>query len=151
MPVWPCSLFVRIGKPTALTSPVRPAFIRPSAPISAARLPARIGCTSPNGTASASRSSRSGASFWLYSRNGADYTERLPGMRKAFAAALPVVSAIIDGELYLVDLPARHSSGTHVVCATKSSLPYEGSCHNAAGSPQRMLGTCGDSPATAVV
>ena len=43
--------------------PVGPAFIRPSAPISAARLPARIGCTSPNGTASASRSSRSGASF----------------------------------------------------------------------------------------
>src|SRR5262245_38695049 len=128
--------------------PVGPAFIRPSAPISAARLPARIGCTSPNGTASASRSSRSGASFGSIR---ADYTERLPGMRKAFAAALPVVSAIIDGELYLVDLPARHGSGTHVVCATKSSLPYEGSCHNAAGSPQRMLGTCGDSPATAVV
>jgi len=92
-----------------------------------------------------------GSVVWLYSRNGADYTERLPGMRKAFAAALPVVSAIIDGELYLVDLPARHGSGTHVVCATKSSLPYEGSCPNAAGLPQRMLGTCGGSSATTVV
>jgi ATP-dependent DNA ligase len=46
---------------------------------------------------------KNGSAVRIYSRHGADYTERLPGMRKAFAE-LPADAAIIDGELCLVDL-----------------------------------------------
>jgi bifunctional non-homologous end joining protein LigD len=46
---------------------------------------------------------KDGSAVRFYSRHGADDTERLPGMRKAFAE-LPADAAIIDGELCLVDL-----------------------------------------------
>lgn len=38
----------------------------------------------------------------FYSRHGAEYTDRLPQMRKAFAT-LPADTAILDGELVLID------------------------------------------------
>ena len=38
----------------------------------------------------------------FYSRHGAEYTERLPGMVEAFGK-LPTQSAILDGELVLID------------------------------------------------
>ena len=38
----------------------------------------------------------------LYSKSGADYSNNLPGMRKAFAE-LPTNAAILDGELCLID------------------------------------------------
>jgi bifunctional non-homologous end joining protein LigD len=38
----------------------------------------------------------------LYSKSGAEYTDRLPGMVEAFAA-LPTRSAVLDGELCLID------------------------------------------------
>jgi bifunctional non-homologous end joining protein LigD len=44
-----------------------------------------------------------GSQVRFYSRHSAEYTERLPGMCKAFAE-LPADAAIIDGELCLVDL-----------------------------------------------
>src|SRR5262245_25940019 len=46
---------------------------------------------------------KNGSTARFYSRHGADYTERLAGMRKA-SADLPADTAIIDGELCLVDL-----------------------------------------------
>src|SRR5262245_9243855 len=42
------------------------------------------------------------ASVRFYSRHGAEYTERLPGMAEAFAK-LSTESAILDGELVLID------------------------------------------------
>ena len=38
----------------------------------------------------------------LYSKSGAEYTDRLPGMVAAFAS-MPTESAILDGELVLID------------------------------------------------
>ena len=43
-----------------------------------------------------------GSSVRLYSRHGAEYTDRLPGMVEAFGK-LPTQSAILDGELCLID------------------------------------------------
>jgi ATP-dependent DNA ligase len=45
---------------------------------------------------------KDGSGVRFFSRNGAEYTERLPRMAEAFAE-LPVVSAILDGELVLID------------------------------------------------
>ena len=45
---------------------------------------------------------KDGAGVGFYSRYGADYTERLPCMREAFGK-LPTQSAILDGELVLID------------------------------------------------
>jgi bifunctional non-homologous end joining protein LigD len=41
---------------------------------------------------------KAGDEVRLYSRNGKDFTDRFPGIRKA-VLALPVRSAVIDGEL----------------------------------------------------
>ena len=38
----------------------------------------------------------------LYSKSGADYSNKLPVMRRAFAE-LPTNSTILDGELCLID------------------------------------------------
>jgi ATP-dependent DNA ligase len=45
---------------------------------------------------------KDGRAVRLYSRHGAEYTDRLPGMVKAFAK-LPTSAAILDGELCLID------------------------------------------------
>ena len=45
---------------------------------------------------------KDGARVRFYSRHGAEYTDRLPGMVEAFAK-LPTQSAILDGELCLID------------------------------------------------
>jgi bifunctional non-homologous end joining protein LigD len=45
---------------------------------------------------------KDGAGVRFYSRHGAEYTGRLPRMREAFAK-LPTQSAILDGELVLID------------------------------------------------
>jgi hypothetical protein len=65
-----------------------------------------IGCTSPSGTASVSRSSRTEPMGSFSPATEPEYTERLPEMRSAFAG-LPARSAIIDGELFPVI--ERHS------------------------------------------
>ena len=49
---------------------------------------------------------KDGSQVRLYSRHGAEYTDRLPGMVEAFAK-LRTQSAIIDGELCLIDPEAR--------------------------------------------
>ena len=45
---------------------------------------------------------KDGSDVRLYSKSGADYTAKLPRLRKAFAD-LPTNSAILDGELCLLD------------------------------------------------
>ena len=45
---------------------------------------------------------RDGSDLRLYSKSGAEYSNKLPGMRKVFAE-LPTNSAILDGELCLID------------------------------------------------
>ena len=45
---------------------------------------------------------KDGSAVRLYSRHGAEYTDRLPGMVEAFGK-LPTQSAILDGELVLID------------------------------------------------
>ena len=48
-----------------------------------------------------------GRSLRFYSRSGAEYTDRLPDMRKAFAE-MPTRAAILDGELCLIDPRGAH-------------------------------------------
>jgi ATP dependent DNA ligase-like protein len=45
---------------------------------------------------------KDGGDVRLYSKSGAEYTDRLRGMREAFGK-LPTQSAILDGELCLID------------------------------------------------
>jgi bifunctional non-homologous end joining protein LigD len=45
---------------------------------------------------------KDGGKVRFYSRHGAEYTDRLPGIVKAFAK-LPTSTAILDGELCLID------------------------------------------------
>ena len=45
---------------------------------------------------------KDGSQVRFYSRHGAEYTDRLPGMVKAFGN-LPTQSTILDGELCLID------------------------------------------------
>ena len=60
---------------------------------------------------------KDGSSVRLYSRHGADYTDRLPGMVEAFGK-LPTQTAILDGELCLIDpRGAAHFTGSWPRCA----------------------------------
>lgn len=80
-------------------------FIRPLAPSSAVSPPTGTQWLhEPKWDGFRFQAVKDGSTVRFYSRNGTDYTERLPGMRKSFAAELPADSAIIDGELCLVDL-----------------------------------------------
>ena len=45
---------------------------------------------------------KDGSQVRFYSRHGAEYTDRLPGMVEAFGK-MPTQSAILDGELVLID------------------------------------------------
>jgi bifunctional non-homologous end joining protein LigD len=79
----------------------RLAFIRPLAPSSAVRPPTgKHWLHEPKWDGFRFQVVKNGSAVRFYSRNG---TERLPGMRKAFAE-LPADAAIIEGELCLVDL-----------------------------------------------
>jgi len=82
----------------------RLAFIRPLAPSPVASPPkSKDWLHEPKWDGFRFQVIKSGKTVRLYTRNGADYTERLPRMRKAFAD-LPADTAILDGELCLVDL-----------------------------------------------
>ena len=81
-----------VSHSSVLSRPLQP-FARPRA---------TIGCTNPSGTASGFRSSKTAAWCGCYSRHGAEYTDRLPGMAEAFGK-LPTQSAILDGELVVID------------------------------------------------
>ena len=82
---------------------VRPAFIRPLVPSAAVRPPKGGGWLhEPKWDGFRFQIIKDGSDLRLYSKNGADYSNKLPGMRKAFAE-LPMNSAILDGELCLID------------------------------------------------
>jgi ATP dependent DNA ligase domain len=53
---------------------------------------------------------KDGSDVRLNSKSGAEYTERLPSMVAAFAN-LPARTAILDGELCLIDARSKHSGG----------------------------------------
>jgi bifunctional non-homologous end joining protein LigD len=88
-------------------SPVRPAFLRPCAPISAARPPAgKDWLHEPKWDGYRFQIVKNGLDVRLYSRSGAEYTDRLPYMRAAFAS-LPARAAVLDGELCVIDTSGR--------------------------------------------
>jgi bifunctional non-homologous end joining protein LigD len=66
---------------------------------------------------------KDGGDIRLYSRHGAEYTERLPGMVEAFAK-LPTRSAILDGELCLID-PRGAAHFYRLMSQMRTSSPDE--------------------------
>ena len=82
---------------------VRLAFIRPLSPSAAVRPPKGDDwIREPKWDGFRFQIIKDGRELRLYSRHGAEYTERLPGLVKAFGK-LPTQSAILDGELVLID------------------------------------------------
>ena len=78
-------------------------FIRPLVPSSAARPPKGDDWLhEPKWDGFRFQVVKDGSKVRLYSRHGAEYTDRLPGMVEAFAK-LPTSAAILDGELCLID------------------------------------------------
>ena len=83
--------------------PLRLAFIRPLSPSAAVRPPKGDDWLhEPKWDGSRFQIIKDGSDIRLYSRHGAEYTDRLPGMVEAFGK-LPTQSAILDGELVLID------------------------------------------------
>jgi bifunctional non-homologous end joining protein LigD len=81
----------------------RLAFIRPCIPSTASRPPRGEGWVfEPKWDGFRFQIVKDGAGVRFYSKSGADYTARLPMMAEAFAK-LPAKSAILDGELVLID------------------------------------------------
>jgi bifunctional non-homologous end joining protein LigD len=66
---------------------------------------------------------KDGTRIRLYSRHGAEYTDRLPRMAEAFAK-LPTRSAIVDGELCLID-PRGSAHFYRLMAQMRTSHPDE--------------------------
>jgi bifunctional non-homologous end joining protein LigD len=82
---------------------VRLAFIRPLSPSAAVRPPKGDDWLyEPKWDGFRFQVIKDGAGVRMYSKSGAEYTARLPRMAEAFAK-LPTISAILDGELVLID------------------------------------------------
>ena len=83
--------------------PPRLAFVRPLSPSAAVRPPKGDDWLhEPKWDGFRFQVIKDGNVVRLYSRHGAEYTDRLPGMVEAFAK-LPTSGAILDGELVLID------------------------------------------------
>ena len=83
--------------------PTRLAFIRPLVPSSAVHPPKGDGWLhEPKWDGFRFQIIKDGSDVRLYSKSGADYSNKLPGMRQAFAE-LPTNSVILDGELCLIE------------------------------------------------
>jgi bifunctional non-homologous end joining protein LigD len=67
---------------------------------------------------------KDGSEVRLHSHSGADYSDRLRGMREAFAK-LPTRSAILDGELCLID-PRGNAHFWHLMAQMRTRRPEEG-------------------------
>ena len=81
----------------------RLAFIRPLVPSSAACPPKGDDWLhEPKWDGVRFQVIKDGSDVRLYSKSVADYSNKLPNMRKAFAE-LPTNSVVLDGELYLID------------------------------------------------
>jgi len=86
-----------------LIVPTRPAFIRPLSPSASVRPPQGDDWLhEPKWDGFRFQVIKDGARVRFYSRHGAEYTDRLPRMVEAFAK-LPTQTAILDGELVLID------------------------------------------------
>ena len=84
-------------------SPVRLSFIRPLSPSASVRPPKGDDWLhEPKCDGFRFQVVKDGSAVRFYSRHGADYTDRLPSMAEAFGK-LPTQSAILDGELVLID------------------------------------------------
>jgi bifunctional non-homologous end joining protein LigD len=66
---------------------------------------------------------KDGSQVRFYSRHGAEYTDRLPGMVKAFGN-LPTQSTILDGELCLID-PRGSAHFYRLMAQMRTSHPDE--------------------------
>ena len=101
--------------------PVRLAFIRPLSPSAAVRPPK--GDDWPKWDGFRFQVIKDGSNkVRLYSRHGAEYTDRLPGMVEAFGK-LPTQSAIVDGEL-LID-PQGSTQFYRLMAQMRTSHPDE--------------------------
>jgi bifunctional non-homologous end joining protein LigD len=98
--------------PVAIVSP-HLYFIRPLSPSASVRPPkGEDWLHEPKWDGFRFQVIKNGTRVRLYSRSGAEYTDRLPRMVEAFGK-LPTQSAILDGELCLIDPRggARTSTG----------------------------------------
>jgi hypothetical protein len=83
---------------------MRLAFIRPLNPSAAVRPPKGDDWLhEPKWDGFRFQIIKDGSQVRFYSRHGAEYTDRLPGMVEAFGKMMPTQSAILDGELVLID------------------------------------------------
>ena len=130
MPI--CSLFVCIGRPTALKTPARPAPL-PSAP------PARR-----RGLAARAQVIKVGRVVWLHARNGADYTEGLPGMRKALRRCTTRGLRNHRRRVCLVDLRGAAQFLAAYVADASAGRTKAGSCSWRSTRCTRTAWTCGD-------
>jgi bifunctional non-homologous end joining protein LigD len=112
------------GVPYISGVPVRLAFIRPLSPSAAVRPPKGDDWLhEPKWDGFRFQVIKDGSEVWLYSHHGAEYTDRLPGMVKVFAK-LPTCSAILDGELCLID-PRGGANFYQLMAQMRTSSPDE--------------------------
>ena len=103
---------------------MRLAFIRPLNPSAAVRPP--LGddwLHEPKWDGFRCQIVKDGREVRLYSRHGAEYTDRLPGMAEAFGK-LATQSAILDGELCLID-PRGSAHFYRLMAQMRTSSPDE--------------------------
>ena len=102
----------------------RLAFIRPLSPSAAVRPPnGDDWLHEPKWDGFRFQIIKDGSEVRLYSRHGAEYTDRLPGMAEAFGK-LPTQSAILDGELVLID-PRGAAHFYRLMAQMRTSHPDE--------------------------
>jgi bifunctional non-homologous end joining protein LigD len=102
----------------------RLAFIRPLSPSAAVRPPKGDDWLhEPKWDGFRFQVIKDGSEVRFYSRHGAEYTERLPGMTEAFAK-LPTRAAILDGELCLID-PRGAAHFYRLMAQMRTSSPDE--------------------------
>jgi bifunctional non-homologous end joining protein LigD len=102
----------------------RLAFIRPLSPSAAVRPPTGDDWLhEPKWDGFRFQIIKDGSRVRFYSRHGAEYTDRLPGMVEAFGK-LPAQSAILDGELVLID-PRGSAHFYRLMAQMQTSSPDE--------------------------
>ena len=103
---------------------MRLSFIRPLSPSAAVRPPQGDDWLhEPKWDGFRFQVIKDGSQVRFYSRHGAEYTDRLPGMVEAFGK-LPTQSAILDGELVLID-PRGAAHFYRLMSQMRTSSPDE--------------------------
>ena len=106
-------------------SSARLAFIRPLAPSASIRPPkGKDWLHEPKWDGYRFQVIKDGSDVRLYSKSGGEYSSKLPGMRKSFAE-LPTNSAILDGELCLID-PRGGAHFYRLMTQMRTRWPEEG-------------------------